>query len=115
MNSALLIYELKDHRTLFGEDVATPVSGDVTLVIKLLTGLVAGIVGATFMVAGSALAVPALRGVAPMLTTGLVGGLAGLLLYFFLSGWHETLALLIILPVWQASVGFCIGHWLGLS
>ncbi len=112
LNTAFWVYDIKDERFLFGRVSAGTASTDVTPVIKLLTGVVAGIVGATTLVLGYALAIPSFRRVPPILTTIVVGGLAGLLLYPFISGWHQTSSLAILLAGWQASVGACLGHWL---
>ncbi len=112
LRTAFWIYDPQHHRVLFGHQAVTSSSSQATLLIQLATGFIAGIVGATIMVVGGALAVPCLRGVRPIVTTAVVGGLAGLLLYFFLSGWHQTVALAILMSVWQASVGACLGHWL---
>jgi uncharacterized membrane protein YcfT len=112
LNTALWVYDIKDERVLLGQASAGKAGLDATPAVKLLTGFVAGIVGATVLVLGCALVIPVLRRAAPILLTIVVGGLAGLLLYPFLSDWPQTLSLAILLSVWQASVGACLGHWL---
>jgi hypothetical protein len=110
MNAAFWIYEFKDERALFGVIEDGSSITEATAVMKLLTGFVAGLVGAAVMAIGCALFIPCLRGITPIGSTVLVGGLAGLLLYPFLEGWDDTLALLVLLSVWQTSVGAALGH-----
>lgn len=70
-----------------------------------LTGLVAGVVGATIVVLGIHLAAPDTSRKS-MLRTSAVGGLAGLLLFI-----DDTNLLLFL--VWQPAVAACVGYSLG--
>jgi hypothetical protein len=115
LNTAFWVYEIKDERVLFGQAIARTAGSDATPVIKLLTGFFAGIIGAATLVIGCAMAIPSLRDATPILTTIVVGGSAGILLYPFLSGWHQASSLAVLLAVWQASVAACIFHWLRSS
>jgi hypothetical protein len=109
VNTALAVYDIKDLRTLFDSTVKPTNSSDPTVAIKLLTGFAAGIVGALVMTAGLAALIPPLRNVATLVLTTAVGGLTGLLIYPFLSGWNQTGSLVVLFAVWQAAVGACIG------
>ena len=111
-HTALWIYEFKNERVLFGLSAAGSSAGEATIVIKLLAGFFAGTVGAALSVMGCAVVIVSLRTAVPFGLTVFVGGLAGLLLYPLLAGWNETISLLLLFSIWQASVGACLGHWL---
>jgi hypothetical protein len=111
VNTAYSIYEIKDERVIFGVAVNSS-SGAVTPVIKLLSGFVAGVVGAAMTVIGCSLAIPSLRSVVAVGATAIVGGIAGLLLYPVLEEWNETASLIALFAVWQASVGASLGWWI---
>jgi hypothetical protein len=111
VNAAIKVYDIKDLRTLYDANASRSAGSDATAAVKLLTGFVAGIVGAFVMVAGLAISIPPLRKGAAWAATTLVGGVAGLLIYPFLAGWNETAALILLFAVWQASVGASIGIW----
>lgn len=112
LNTAFWVYEIKDVQVFFGKAAYGSTVNEATATIKLLAGLLGGIVGAAVTVLGCALVIPSLREITPVGLTILVGGLAGLLLYPFLDGWNETLSLLLLFAIWQASVGACLGRWL---
>ncbi len=115
LNTAFWIYEIKDVRVLFSAMPALPSSAEATAVTIFLTGFLAGIVGAAVMVFSCALVVPSLRGVVPIGLTILVGGVCGLLLYPFLGGWpllegwDDAHSLIVLFPIWQASIAACLG------
>ena len=121
LNTAFWVYEIKDVRVLFSEAPARSSSAEATATITLLTGFLAGIVGAAVTVLSCALVVPSLRRVAPIGLTIVVGGLCGLLLYPFLGGWpipdgwpildgwDDAYSLIVLFPVWQASIAACLG------
>ena len=72
--------------------------------LRWLPGIAGGMVGAAFVAATLALLYPALRRVSAILSILLVGGLAGLPLFY--QGFVVTF------PLWQASVGIAIGFGL---
>jgi hypothetical protein len=109
VNTATTVYDIKDLRTLFDASVRPSSSSDPTDAVKLLTGFAAGIVGALTMTAGLAILIPPLRNVATLAATTSIGGVAGLLIFPFLSGWNQTGSLILLFAVWQAGVGACIG------
>lgn len=112
VNTAIKVYDIKDLRALYDATVPRSAGSDATAAVKLLTGFVAGIVGAFVTVVSLAIPVPALRNGMAWSATTLVGGVAGLLIYPFLAGWNGTAALILLFTVWQASVGASIGIWL---
>ena len=112
LNTAFAVYDIKDIRTLFDTGITTEPSADATTAIKLLTGLFAGTVGAAIMALGCAIVAPAMRNTVAIGTTIALGATGGLLVYPFLTGWNDTLSLLILFAVWQAAVGASIGSWI---
>lgn len=115
VSTAYWVFENEDLKNLIHSNIeGTPVTG-ATSVIWLITGFLAGVVGAAIMVCGSAFVFPSFRGFVPIATTTIMGGLTGLLIYPFLAGWNETVSLVILFSVWQASVGACLGRWLTID
>lgn len=111
VNTAYSIYEIKGERTIFGVAVSWSNPAFVPM-ITLLSGFVAGVVGAAMTVIGCSLVIPSLRSVVAVGVTAIVGGIAGLLLYPVLEEWNETTSLIALFAVWQASVGASIGWWI---
>ena len=111
VNTAHSVYEIKGEGVIFGVTVRSSNPAFEPIII-LLSGFVAGVVGAAMTVIGCALVLPSLRSVGAVSVTAIVGGIAGLLLYPVLDKWNETPSIIALFAVWQASVGACIGWWM---